>query len=65
MIEVGGAASQDPSADKSGAADFVPTAPEIISGPSEEPLPRDGSRGWFSPSHEECYRAPKTMMQVN
>ena len=39
MIDVGGAASQDPSPDKSGAADLVPTASEIISGPSDEPLP--------------------------
>lgn len=39
MIEVGEAASQDPSRDNSGAADLVPTAPEIFSGPSDEPLP--------------------------
>ena len=39
MIEVGDAASQDPSPDNSGGADLVPTVSEIISGPSDEPLP--------------------------
>lgn len=38
-MEVGDAASQDPSPDNSGAADLMPTAPEIISCPSDEPLP--------------------------
>ena len=39
MIEVSGAESQDSSPDNSSAADLVPTAPEVISGPSDEPLP--------------------------